>query len=68
MLCFWVRGDFWSATVIAFAVFGIGAAYGHIRDIRLRHNYASGNAGPILYINDILLPLLLIVLLIAYRV
>jgi hypothetical protein len=22
VLCFWVRGDFWSATVIAFAVFG----------------------------------------------
>jgi len=68
VLCFWVRGDFWSATVIAFVVFGIGAAYGHIHDIRLRHNYAPGNAGPILYISDILLPLLLIVLLIAYRV
>ncbi len=68
VLCFWVRGDFWSATVIAFAVFGVGAAYGHIRDIRLRHNYEPGNAGPILYINDILLPLLLIVLLITYRV
>ena len=68
VLCFWVRGDFWSATVIAFAVFGIGAAYGHIRDIRLSHNYAPGNAGPILYISDILLPLQLIVLLVAYRV
>jgi len=68
VLCFWVRGDFWSATVIAFVVFGIGAAYGHIHDIRLRHNYAPGNAGPILYISDILLPLLLILLLIAYRV
>ncbi|MGA3199529.1 MAG: DUF6790 family protein [Halobacteriota archaeon] len=32
--CFWVHGGFWSATVIAFAVFGIGAAYGHIRDMR----------------------------------
>jgi hypothetical protein len=68
VLCFWVRGDFWSATVIAFAAFGIGAAYGHIRDIRLGQNYEPGNAGPILYINDILLPLLLIILLIAYRV
>ena len=26
VLCFCVRGEFWSATVIAFAVFGIGAA------------------------------------------
>ena len=56
VLCFWVRGDFWNATVIAFAVFGIRTAYGHIRDIRLRHNYAPGNADRF-YINDILLPL-----------
>jgi hypothetical protein len=63
-----VCGDFWSTTVIAFAVFGIGAACGYIRDMRLRHNYAPGNAGPIPYISDILLPLLLIVLLIAYCV
>ena len=68
VLCFWVHGGFWSATVIAFAVFGIGAAYGHIREMRLSHNYAPGNAGAILYISDILLPLLLILLLIAYRV
>jgi len=67
VLSFWLRGDFWSATVIAFAVFGLGAAYGHIRDIRLRRNYALGNAGPVLYINDVLLPLLLVVLLIVYR-
>jgi hypothetical protein len=49
-------------------VFGLGAAYGHILDIRLQHNYEPSNTGPILYINDILLPLLFIVLLIAYRV
>jgi len=67
LLCFWLRGDFWSATVIAFAVFGLGAAYGHIRDMRLRRNYAPGNAGPVLYINDVFLPLLLVVLLIVYR-
>jgi hypothetical protein len=36
--------------------------------MRRSYNYAPGNAGPILYISDILLPLLLIVLLIAYRV
>ncbi|MGZ7188690.1 MAG: DUF6790 family protein [Halobacteriota archaeon] len=67
VLCFWLRSDFWSATVIAFAVFGLGAAYGHIRDMRLHRNYAPGNAGPILYISDILLPLLLVVLLVIYR-
>jgi hypothetical protein len=49
-------------------VFGIGAAYSHIRDIRLRRKHAPGNAGPILYASDIIVPLLLIVLLIAYRI
>jgi len=68
VLCFWLRGDFWSATVIAYAVFGLEVAYGHIRDIRIHRNYAPGNAGPVLYLNDILLPFLLVVLLIAYRV
>jgi FtsH-binding integral membrane protein len=67
VLSFWLRGDFWSATVIAFAVFGLGAAYGHIRDMRRHRNFAPGNVGPVLYINDIVLPLLLVVLLIVYR-
>jgi hypothetical protein len=67
VLSFWLRGDFWSATIIAFAVFGLGAAYGHIRDMRRHSNFAPGNAGPVLYINDIFLPLLLVVLLIVYR-
>jgi hypothetical protein len=48
------RGDFWSATVIAFAVFRLGATYGHIRDMWLRRNLAPGNAGPVFYINDVL--------------
>ncbi|MGZ4865268.1 MAG: DUF6790 family protein [Halobacteriota archaeon] len=43
-------------------------AYGHIRDVRRRHNFARGDAGPVLYVNDILLPLLLAVLLIVCRV
>ena len=54
--------------MIAYAVFGLEVAYGHIRDIRIHRNYAPGNAGPVLYLNDILLPFLLVVLLIAYRV
>jgi hypothetical protein len=65
ILCLWLRGGFWAATIIGFALFLEGAAYGHIRDIILNHNYAPGNAGVILYW-DIIVPLVQLVLLVAY--
>jgi hypothetical protein len=49
VLCLWFRRGFWAATTIGFAVFIEGAAYGHIRDIVVHHNYAPGNAGVVLY-------------------
>jgi len=61
VLCFWFRGDFWLATIIAVSVFSLGAAYGHIRDIIVNRNFAPGNAGPPLY-SDILKPIVLIAL------
>jgi len=66
ILCLWIRGKFWLATIIAFSVFGFGAAYGHIRDIILHQNYAPGNAGAALYI-DIIQPLVFICLYALYK-
>jgi len=63
--CIWLRGSYWVATVVAATIFLWGAAYGHIMDIILHGNYALGNAGGALY-NDILVPLIIIVLLAAY--
>lgn len=63
--CIWLRGKYWVATVIAATIFLWGAAYGHIMDIIVHSNYASGNAGGALY-NDLLVPLIAIALLIAY--
>jgi hypothetical protein len=65
--CIWLRGNFWIATVMAGAVFGLGAAVGHIRDIMVNNNYAPGNAGAVLYL-DIAGPVLLIVLLIIFKI
>ena len=65
--CIWLRGNFWIATVMAGAVFGLGAAFGHIRDIIVNHNYAPGNAGAVLYL-DIGGPVLLIVLLTIFKI
>lgn len=63
--CIWFRGNYWIATVIATTIFLWGAAYGHIMDIIVHGNYAPGNAGGVLY-DDILVPLITIVLLAAY--
>jgi hypothetical protein len=66
ILCYWIRGNFWLATVIATSVWLGGDAVVHIYHIVVNHNYHPGNAGLPFYF-DILLPLLLIVLEIIYR-
>ena len=66
ILCWKFRDEFWIATVISLSVFYLGATYGHIMDIILKGNHASGNAGGPLYL-DIILPILLIFLLVYHR-
>jgi len=66
ILCYWIRGNFWTATVIAFSVQWLGAAVVHIRDIVVAANYAPNNAGMTLYM-DILMPVILIALLAYYH-
>lgn len=66
LLCYWIRDNFWTATVIASSIFLLGNAYGHILNMILYLNYAPGNAGSILYM-DIIGPIILIVLLILYK-
>lgn len=67
LLCFWVRGNFWTATVIGVSVFYLGAAIGHVSNMFAASNYAPGNVGADLVLN-ILIPLLLLGLLAAYKV
>ena len=59
ILCYWMRGNFWVATVIGFSVWWPGAAVVHIRDIVVSANYAPNNAGMTVYM-DILVPVILI--------
>jgi hypothetical protein len=67
LLCFWIRGNFWTATVIGVTVFYLGAAIGHISNMFYASNYSSGNVGADLVLN-ILIPILLMGLLAAYKV
>jgi hypothetical protein len=65
ILCYWIRGNFWVATVIAFSVWWVGAGIVHIKDIVVSANYAPNNAGLTPYMN-IIVPLILIGLLTYY--
>lgn len=63
VLCIWLRRSFWTATGIGSAVFLLGCAYGHIRQIMEEGNMAVYNAGPVLWIGDIGVPLVILILL-----
>jgi hypothetical protein len=65
ILCYWIRGNFWLATVIAFSVQWLGAAMVHLKEILVAANYAPNNAGLTFYL-DILMPVILIALLVYY--
>jgi hypothetical protein len=61
VLCIWLRGNFWLATAIANAVWLLGDAIGHIRQIALANNHARNNSG-IFLIAEILTPLVILFL------
>ena len=65
ILCYWMRGSFWNATVIGFSVWWLGDAVVHIRSVVVSANYAPNNAGLTLPM-DILMPVILIALLAYY--
>ncbi len=61
------RGDFWLAVAIGFALFLLGAACVHIREIVGKGNLAEYNAGAFLVIGDIVVPVAILVLVIVLR-
>ncbi len=65
ILCYWLRGNFWVATVIGFFVWWLGDAVVHITSIVVSGNYAPNNAGVTFYL-DILVPVILMALLVYY--
>ena len=67
ILCLSIRGNFWLATAIANAVWLLGDAIGHIRQITLNNNHAANNSG-IFLIFEIITPLVILVLALYDRV
>lgn len=65
ILSIWLRGHFWTATVLGLSIWLLGDAWGHIYHIIFHNNLTDGNAGIPLF-GDIIVPLVLLVLLFFY--
>jgi hypothetical protein len=66
ILSYWIRGNFWTAAVIATSIWLLGAAAIHVSEMVGVGNYNPGNAGVVFYM-DIVGPALLIILLAYLR-
>ena len=61
-----VSGRLWLATAIANAVWLLGDAVGHVRQMTLNNNHASNNSG-ILLVTEIIMPLVILSLTLYHR-
>ena len=67
IMCIWQRRGFRTATGIGYAIFLLGCGYGHVRDMTLHGNFAPYNAGPVLWFNDLAVPVVILLLLLVRR-
>lgn len=61
VLCLKFRGNFWLATAIANAVWLLGDAGGHVRQMTLNDNHAANNSG-IFLVTEFIMPLVILAL------
>lgn len=66
VMCIWNRRGFRTATGVGLAVFLLGCAYGHFKDM-LAGNHAPYNAGPGIWLLDVVIPLTILGLLFFRR-
>src|SRR5262249_26785243 len=65
ILSIWIRGHFWTATVIGTAIWLFADGVHHLLDAVIYHNFSEGNTGLLLY-SDLLIPILSVILLCLY--
>lgn len=65
VLSIWIRGHFWTATVIGSSVWLLGDAFHHLADIFLNRNISEANMGVVFY-SDLLVPIFALILLILH--
>jgi hypothetical protein len=66
IFCLWLRGNFWLATAMANAVWLLGDAVGHLRQIALNNNHAVNNSGVFLAV-EFTMPIVILILALYYR-
>ncbi len=66
ILTIWLRGTFWLATAISYAVFMTGAGVVHIHQLVVAGNRAPLNAGATILAADLIVPLILLVLAVVH--
>jgi hypothetical protein len=66
VLCLVFRRDFWLATAIGNAVWLLGDAVGHIREVVIHKNHAANNAGLFLVL-ELAVPVVILGLVVYYR-
>jgi hypothetical protein len=67
ILSYWIRGRFWTASIIGWAIFLLGCFVGHLIDYYKYHNTAPLNIGVFIWFNDLFLPLLTLTLFFILR-
>jgi len=65
-LCIIFRREFWLATAIGNAVWFLGDAVGHVREMTLHNNHAANNAG-IFLVFEFAVPILMLILAFYHR-
>lgn len=65
LLSIWIRGSFWTATVIALTIRDWGTTIGHYIQLIRHYDFAMGNIGIFVYL-EIIHPIIAITLYIAY--
>jgi hypothetical protein len=66
ILAFWFRGSYWLAAILANSFFLFGAMIGHLRDTMTSGNTAAYNIGPNIFLADLIIPLAMIGLYVAF--
>ena len=66
VLCLVFRGEFWLATAIANAVWLLGDAIGHVRQMELYGNHAENNSGVFL-LTEFVMPVVILILAFYHR-
>ena len=67
LMCIRQRRGFRTATAIGYAIFLLGCGYGHVRDMTLHGNFSPYNAGAVLWVNDLAVPVVMLLLLVVRR-